>query len=288
MTDPAVHVPVSFPVVRPVRKGWLAMSMACALLGSLVLAPVASYLVWGYAFQEMSAHSACAARHDLTKTTPGAGDDSSVPEAATPSNPASQDATPPTATHRIDNPSVFIAMAAGIALFYLSFFLFIPFFITDCVVFYRAWQSLQPLRQLMPGQCGELLSPGMALGLLFIPYFNLYWCFPALLRLESFGRMMAQVRGEAYEGPSRTWMLVTLLFSIFLMPLLYVVVCFVWIALIVIYPGSFTAFLLPMIIALSLLFSSWLILCIITSWRINRMTARFGAVPVTPLPRITP
>jgi hypothetical protein len=65
----------------------------------------------------------------------------------------------------------------------------IPATIVWCVWLYRAWTAV-------PESCRSA-TPGQAVGFLFIPFFNLYWCFRAIPGLSASIR-----RGlVAYEGP---------------------------------------------------------------------------------------
>jgi len=52
-------------------------------------------------------------------------------------------------------------------------------FIISLVKIYRAWDLIQPLRRLDWAE-SELTTPGMAVGLLFVPFWNLYWNFRAI------------------------------------------------------------------------------------------------------------
>jgi hypothetical protein len=55
-------------------------------------------------------------------------------------------------------------------------------FILGLIKIYKAWDLIQPLKQLDPVE-REMPSPGLAVGLLLIPLFNLYWNFVALYGL---------------------------------------------------------------------------------------------------------
>lgn len=84
-------------------------------------------------------------------------------------------------------------------LFFLSL---IGYAILHCIVLYRGWSVLQPLRIINSRETWEIPSAGSAVGLMFVPYFALYWQFPAYMRLARYGEMMAQFRGKTYKGPA--------------------------------------------------------------------------------------
>lgn len=280
MTDPSANDLSRFPVIKPLRKGWLIAGMVCALLGGVAAMPGANYLAWGYAFPQLA---------DIIPTIKESALNTAAEDAA---GPNTGDTAPRCASYtfrlsetpqpigQLVPPSVPVALLAGMILFFLSLCLFIPAIINDSIVFYKAWQSIQPLRRLQPALCEKLLTPVEAFGFLFIPYFGLYWCFPASLRLESFGRLMAQVRGEPYCGPTRRWILFELIHFIILVPLLGAAALCIWAVVFMLHPEYIRESIPPLVITECLLFSIWFIPGFVTSWRLNRMIAQFS----TPLP----
>src|SRR5207248_8479544 len=57
----------------------------------------------------------------------------------------------------------------------LGMLLFGAYFITALVWLYKSWEMLPPHMR-MSGN-GTMVSPGQAIGFLFIPFYNLYWYF---------------------------------------------------------------------------------------------------------------
>ena len=52
-------------------------------------------------------------------------------------------------------------------------------YIISLVKIYRGWDLIQPLRR-MDWAEAEMTTPGMAVGMLFVPFYNLYWNFRAI------------------------------------------------------------------------------------------------------------
>ena len=73
-----------------------------------------------------------------------------------------------------DNPKA----AAGGALVLVSLVSLIAALIGGLVKLYRAWDLIQPLRRLDRAE-SDMPTPGSAVGLLFVPFYNLYWSFVA-------------------------------------------------------------------------------------------------------------
>ncbi len=78
------------------------------------------------------------------------------------------------------NPNEFTpAMGGGWQLLLLSVSFMLAAYIISVVKIYRAWDLIQPLKQIDWSEA-ELTSPGLAVGLLFVPFFSLYWNFKAI------------------------------------------------------------------------------------------------------------
>ena len=71
-----------------------------------------------------------------------------------------------------------LAMAAGLTLV-VSGVCLLAAYILSFVKIYRAWDLIQPLRRLDPDSA-SMPTPGLAIGLLFVPFYNLYWNFVSL------------------------------------------------------------------------------------------------------------
>jgi hypothetical protein len=55
---------------------------------------------------------------------------------------------------------------------------FIAAYVLALMKVYRAWKLIQPLRQVDPAEA-TMPTPGTAVGLLFVPFYNFYWIFVA-------------------------------------------------------------------------------------------------------------
>ncbi len=110
------------------------------------------------------------------------------------------------------------AAILGIGGMALGILLLVPLFVLFYIIIYRTWKLLSPLASAYPEQSGRMLDAGTASGLLLVPCFQFYWIFPALLRLESYGRLMSEHLGIRYAGPSRFIIWVNILFFLSWMP----------------------------------------------------------------------
>ena len=68
--------------------------------------------------------------------------------------------------------------AAGMLLYFGATIVLSAAWIVSMVKLYRAWKLIQPLRRLDREET-DMPTPGTAVGLLFVPIFNLYWIFVA-------------------------------------------------------------------------------------------------------------
>ena len=73
------------------------------------------------------------------------------------------------------------------------------------MLIYKAWKTLAPLGKIQGQEnlCPKLLSPGMAVGLCFIPLFSFYWFFLVFGRLEPLAKQYALLLKREYTGPAR-------------------------------------------------------------------------------------
>jgi DNA-directed RNA polymerase subunit RPC12/RpoP len=81
----------------------------------------------------------------------------------------------PNAAARPDQPLA----AVGMVLYLGSWICLVAAWIVSLVKLYRGWKLIQPLRRLDREET-DMPTPGAAVGLLFVPFFNLYWYFVAL------------------------------------------------------------------------------------------------------------
>lgn len=95
-----------------------------------------------------------------------------------------------------------IPLFIGIGVFSLAMLLCT---IVYMVVLYRGWKTVQSIRLISPGYALDMPTPGTAVGLLFVAYYNLYWVFPAYMGLEKYGTYLARLKGEQYTGPTASF-----------------------------------------------------------------------------------
>lgn len=101
-------------------------------------------------------------------------------------------------------------MAPGSAAFFVgAIFLIVVgallplfYYIVLLVVLYRGWKSVQPLRVVAPEMTLDMPTAGGAVGLLFVPLFNYYWVFRAYRDMVRHGRLLSELSGRRYRGPS--------------------------------------------------------------------------------------
>jgi hypothetical protein len=96
----------------------------------------------------------------------------------------------------------------GILLFVASAICFFAAFIASLVKIYRAWDLIQPLRQLDWTE-NEMTTPGSAVGRLFVPVYNLYWTFRAIHGLATKANkymVLSGIRGRSMnEGLAQAY-----------------------------------------------------------------------------------
>jgi hypothetical protein len=86
-------------------------------------------------------------------------------------------------------------------------------YILSLIKIYKAWELIQPLRRLDRFDT-SLPSPGLAIGLLFVPLYNLYWNFVALHGLATRSHkylMLSGIKAEPMNvGMAQTCCILTL------------------------------------------------------------------------------
>ena len=75
-------------------------------------------------------------------------------------------------------------IAAAVLLIFASFILLATAYIIGLVKLYRGWKAIQPLRR-VDREEADMPTPGAAVGLLFVPFYNLYWVFVAFRGLAA-------------------------------------------------------------------------------------------------------
>jgi hypothetical protein len=86
-------------------------------------------------------------------------------------------------------------------------------YIISLVKIYRGWDLIQPLRRLDWSE-SELTTPGMAVGMLFVPFYNLYWNFRAIHGLATKANKYMVISGvkapPMNEGMAKTYCIMVL------------------------------------------------------------------------------
>lgn len=106
--------------------------------------------------------------------------------------------------------------------FYGSIFAVLVGLVIYSIVLYKGWRTLQAMRYIDPAGTLDMPTAESAAGLLFVPYFNLYWIFPVSFGLERYGRRLSFARGVEYVGPSRNLItgILVMLFANLVIPFL--------------------------------------------------------------------
>jgi DNA-directed RNA polymerase subunit RPC12/RpoP len=107
------------------------------------------------------------------------------------------------------NPNEFTpAMGGALALLLVSASCVLAAYIISVVKIYRAWDLIQPLKRIDRSEA-ELTSPGLAVGLLFVPFFNFYWNFKAIHGLATKANKYMMISGikaqPMKEGLAQTY-----------------------------------------------------------------------------------
>lgn len=101
-------------------------------------------------------------------------------------------------------PDFFSSLKEFIEQYYgtVVFTIFLLFFILAVVFYKKIWKVLQPLRKLSLSRKGQPVSPGAAVGLLFVPVANLVWYFLSINSLPYLCSRLSSNYDIAYKGPS--------------------------------------------------------------------------------------
>jgi len=100
-------------------------------------------------------------------------------------------------------------MAVGGILFGLWYMLLIAYGIVGMVWTYKFWSWIPP-QQRHTNLWKKYISPGQALGFMFIPYFNIYWMFVVYLGIADILERM-RVEYPTDKGPAKTLALMRLI-----------------------------------------------------------------------------
>jgi hypothetical protein len=108
-----------------------------------------------------------------------------------------------------------LAMAGGgvLALWYLLLF---GYAITNMIWLYQFWSWIPP-EQRYTSMWKKYISPGTAIGFMFIPYFNIYWMFVVYLGLADIMERM-RVQFPSSKGPVKTLAILTIVIPMVFFP----------------------------------------------------------------------
>ncbi len=88
------------------------------------------------------------------------------------------------------------------------YILFFGYAIVNMVWLYQVWSWVPP-EQRYTSMWKKYISPGAAIGFMFIPYFNLYWMFVVYLGLAEIMERM-RVQYPSSKGPAKTLAILTI------------------------------------------------------------------------------
>jgi hypothetical protein len=92
--------------------------------------------------------------------------------------------------------------AGGMAFFGLFYLLLLAYGIVNMVWIYKFWSWIPP-EQRYTSMWKKYISPGTAVGFMFIPYFNIYWMFVINLGLADIMERL-RVQYPSSKGPAKT------------------------------------------------------------------------------------
>src|SRR5690606_4537312 len=92
--------------------------------------------------------------------------------------------------------------AGGMAFFGLFYLLLLAYGIANMVWIYKFWSWIPP-EQRYTNMWRKYISPGTAVGFMFIPYFNIYWMFVINLGLADIMERL-RVQYPSSKGPAKT------------------------------------------------------------------------------------
>jgi hypothetical protein len=115
---------------------------------------------------------------------------------------------------RGDEGSAFLAL--GMGAFGLWYLLLFAYGIVNMVWLYKFWSWIPP-EQRHTSMWKKYISPGTAIGFMFIPYFNIYWMFVIYLGLADIMERL-RVQYPSSKGPAKTLAIVALVVPMVFFP----------------------------------------------------------------------
>lgn len=113
-----------------------------------------------------------------------------------------------------DTGGMLLVIGGGVlALWYLLLF---AYAITNMIWLYQFWSWIPP-EQRHTNMWKKYISPGTAIGFMFIPYFNIYWMFVVYLGLADIMERM-RVQFPCSKGPAKTLAILTVVIPLVFFP----------------------------------------------------------------------
>lgn len=109
------------------------------------------------------------------------------------------------------------AFAMAMALFMGWYVLLFVYGLTHAIWVYKFWSWIPP-EQRYTSLWKKYISPGTAVGFLFIPYFNIYWMFVVYLGISDVLERM-RVQYPSSKGPAKTLAILALVIPLIFFPL---------------------------------------------------------------------
>jgi hypothetical protein len=113
-----------------------------------------------------------------------------------------------------DSGGVLVVTGAGV--FGLWYLLLFGYAITSMIWLYQFWSWIPP-EQRHTSMWKKYISPGTAIGFMFIPYFNIYWMFVVYLGLADIMERM-RVQFPCSKGPAKTLAILTIVIPMVFFP----------------------------------------------------------------------
>ena len=107
-------------------------------------------------------------------------------------------------------------VVAGLALFGLWYMFVFAYSIANVVWLYKFWSWIPP-EQRHTSMWKKYISPGVAIGFMFIPYFNIYWMFVVYLGIADIMERM-RVQYPCSKGPAKTLAILALVIPLVFFP----------------------------------------------------------------------
>jgi hypothetical protein len=109
-----------------------------------------------------------------------------------------------------------VPMIIGGCLLGLWYLLLIGYSILNMVWLYKFWSWIPP-EQRHTSMWKKYISPGTAIGFMFIPYFNIYWMFVIYLGMADIMERL-RVQYPSSKGPAKTLAILTLVIPMVFLP----------------------------------------------------------------------